>query len=179
MRHLLWWLSGKESTCQFRRRGFNRWVRKIPWRRKWQPTPVFLPGKSHGQRNLAGYSPWGHKELDTIEWLSMQITSCFSNEQVSTSGPKNHVQGMAVISRWSVTPDFLLQLRLEKLRSWWGLGVERIDSWGRTTKRFEQSQPKHTKSKSWNQKSRKKSVTGSQPWEPTALKAKDSCSHSE
>ena len=59
------------------------------------------------------------------------------------------------------------------------LGVERIDSWGRTTKRFEQSQPKHTKSKSWNQKSRKKSVTGSQPWEPKALKAKDSCSHSE
>ena len=38
---------------------------KIPWRRKWQPTPVFLPGKSHGQRNLAGYSPWGRKELDT------------------------------------------------------------------------------------------------------------------
>ena len=36
-------------------------VGKIPWRRKWQPTPVFLPGESHGQRNLAGYSPWGHK----------------------------------------------------------------------------------------------------------------------
>ena len=35
------------------------------WRRKWQPSPVFLPGKSHGQRNLAGYSPWGHKESDT------------------------------------------------------------------------------------------------------------------
>ena len=39
------------------------------WRRKWQPTPVFLPGKSHGQRSLAGYSPWGHKELDTTERL--------------------------------------------------------------------------------------------------------------
>jgi len=37
------------------------WVRKIPWRRKWQPTPVFLPAKSHGERSLAGYSPWGHK----------------------------------------------------------------------------------------------------------------------
>ena len=48
-----WWHGGKESTGQFRRckrRGFNPWVRKIPWRRKWQPTPVFLPGKSHGQR---------------------------------------------------------------------------------------------------------------------------------
>ena len=57
------WLSGKESTCQYRRRrrrGFNPWVSKIPWRRKWQPTPVFLPGKYYGQRSLAGYSPWGH-----------------------------------------------------------------------------------------------------------------------
>ena len=43
---------------------FDPWVRKISWRRKWQPTPVFLPGKFHGQRNLEGYSPWGHKELD-------------------------------------------------------------------------------------------------------------------
>ena len=40
---------------------------KIPWRRKWQPTPVFLPGKSHGQRSLVDYSPWCHKELDTAE----------------------------------------------------------------------------------------------------------------
>ena len=47
--------------------GFNPWVGKIPWRRKWQPTPVPLPGKSHGQRSLVGYSPWGHKESDTTE----------------------------------------------------------------------------------------------------------------
>ena len=46
------------------------WVGKIPWRRAWQPTPVFLPGESHGQRNLAGYSPWSHKESDTTERLS-------------------------------------------------------------------------------------------------------------
>ena len=60
--------SGQESTCQCRRcqrREFNPWVRKIPWRRKWQPTPVFLHEKSHGQRSLVGYSPWGRKELDT------------------------------------------------------------------------------------------------------------------
>ena len=59
--------SGKESTCQCRRRnrlGFNPWVAKIPWRRAWQPTPVFLPGDSQGQRSLAGNSPQGHKELD-------------------------------------------------------------------------------------------------------------------
>ena len=53
-----------------RRRGFNPWVRKIPWRRKWQPAPVFLPGEFHGRRSLVGYSPWGRKESDTTERLS-------------------------------------------------------------------------------------------------------------
>ena len=46
------------------RPGFDPWVGKIPWRRAWQPTPVFLPGESHGQRSLVGYSPWDHKESD-------------------------------------------------------------------------------------------------------------------
>ena len=55
------WLSGKESACQCRRRGFDPWVRKVPWRRKWQPTRVFLPGESHRWRNLAGYSLWSHR----------------------------------------------------------------------------------------------------------------------
>ena len=45
------------------------WIRKIPWRRKWQPTPVFLPGESHGWRSVVGYSPWGRKESDTTERL--------------------------------------------------------------------------------------------------------------
>ena len=49
--------------------GMEPWVRKIPWRRKWQPTPVFLPGKSRGRRSLVDYSPWGCKELDTTELL--------------------------------------------------------------------------------------------------------------
>ena len=52
-------LSGKESACQCRRRNFDPWVRKIPWRKKCQPPPVFLPGESHGGRSLVGYSPWG------------------------------------------------------------------------------------------------------------------------
>ena len=52
---------------QCKRPGFNPWVRKIPWRREWQPTPVFLPEESHGQRSLLGYSPWSLKELDTTE----------------------------------------------------------------------------------------------------------------
>ena len=62
--------SGKELTCQCRRRkrrGFHPWVGKIPWRRKWQPTPVFLPGESHEWRSLMVYSSWGRKELDTTE----------------------------------------------------------------------------------------------------------------
>ena len=53
--------------------GSDPWVRKIPWRRKWQPAPVILPGKSHGQRSLAGYNPWGRKELDTIEQLILSL----------------------------------------------------------------------------------------------------------
>ena len=64
------WCSGKESAFQCRRHkrpGFDPWVRKIPWRRKWQPSLVLLPGKFHGQRSLAGYSPWSHKESDMTE----------------------------------------------------------------------------------------------------------------
>ena len=50
--------------------GFDPWVGKIPWRRVWHPHPAFLPGELHGQRSLAGYSPRGHKELDTTEQLT-------------------------------------------------------------------------------------------------------------
>ena len=57
------WFSGKETACQCKRHGFDPWVRKIPWRREWLPTPIFLPGEFHGQRSLAGYSPWGHKRV--------------------------------------------------------------------------------------------------------------------
>ena len=64
------WLSGKESTYQCRRHGFDPRVGKIPWRRKWQPTPEFLPGKFHEQRSLAGYSPWGGKESNTTKQLN-------------------------------------------------------------------------------------------------------------
>ena len=66
--------NGKESACQCRRckrHGFNPWVGKNPWSRKWQPTLAFLPGKFHRQRSLVGYSPWGHKELDMTEKLDL------------------------------------------------------------------------------------------------------------
>ena len=60
---LPWWLSGKESAYQCRILGFNPWAGKILWRRKWQPIPVFLPGKSHGQRSLSCCSPWGSPKV--------------------------------------------------------------------------------------------------------------------
>ena len=57
----------KASAYNSGRPGFDHWVRKIPWRRKWHPIPVFLPGKSLGLRSLVDYSPWGHKESDNTE----------------------------------------------------------------------------------------------------------------
>ena len=59
----------RESAYRCRRRKFDAWFGKIRWRRKWQPTPVFLSGELHGQRRLVGYSPWGREESDTTEWL--------------------------------------------------------------------------------------------------------------
>ena len=59
---LLWWLRGKEAPCRCKRCEFNPWVGKSTWRKKWQPTPVFLPRKSHGQRNLADCRPGGSQK---------------------------------------------------------------------------------------------------------------------
>ena len=64
---------GKECTYPCRGCKFNPRVGKIPWRRAWQPTPVFWPGESHAQRSLAGCSPWGRKETDTTERLHFQV----------------------------------------------------------------------------------------------------------
>ena len=67
---LPWQLSGKESSCLYRRHRFNPLVGKMAWRRKWQPSPVFLPGKSYGQRSLVGYSPWVPKQSDMTQPLN-------------------------------------------------------------------------------------------------------------
>ena len=69
----------EEPACRCRRckrLGFDSWVGKIPWRRQWQPTPVFLLGETHGQRSLAGHSPWGRKESDTTDRLTHMLMSC-------------------------------------------------------------------------------------------------------
>ena len=70
---MFWFANGKEPACQcrqYKRLGFDPWVRKILWNKKWHPTPGFLPGKHHGQRSLTGYSSWGPKELDMTRKLS-------------------------------------------------------------------------------------------------------------
>ena len=77
------WLSGRESACDAGDAGSIPWVRKTPWRRKWQPTPVFLPGKSHGQRSLVGYRPWGRKEWTR---LSGSVTAAVAEAPASRPG---------------------------------------------------------------------------------------------
>ena len=86
-----WWVTIHEVTSLMaqvvenlphcRRCRFNHWVRKILWRRKWQPTPVFLPGDFNGQRSLAGYSPWCHKESDTTKHTSTKQNKVHHHNQ--------------------------------------------------------------------------------------------------
>ena len=103
------WHSGKESACQCRRRkrhGFDPWVRKIFWRRKWQPTPIFLPGKCHGQRSLVGYSPWAHKELDTTE-LQNTTTHTHACEINPISVHKQEVLNICLLCEWTLVEGML------------------------------------------------------------------------
>ena len=78
-------------------RRFNPWVRKISWRREWLPTPVFLPGESHGQRSLVGYSPWDHKESDRAERLTLSLT--LTSETGNCLMPKIHCSSHAKKTR--------------------------------------------------------------------------------
>ena len=118
--------NGKESAWNARDLRFNPWVGKIPWRREWQPTPVFLPGEFRGQRSLAGHSPWGRKEPETNE-----ATDTFT----SVWNEVRHLVQKLRISRW--------RLKTIKLtvRAFWAqapcdnthqmpLKVARSASWG-------------------------------------------------
>ena len=82
-----WWLRQLRICLQCGRPRFDPWLGKIPWRRKWQPTPVSLPGESHGQRSLAGYSPWSRKKSDTAEqlthfrsWISVYHSQVYNSD---------------------------------------------------------------------------------------------------
>ena len=82
---------------------FNPWVRKIPWRRKWQPTPVLLPGKSYGWRRVVGYCPWGHKESDTVAAAAKSVQLCPTLcNPIDSSPPGSPVPGIlqARILEW-------------------------------------------------------------------------------
>ena len=104
---------------QCRRPGFDPWVRKIPWRREWQPTPVFLPGESHGQSSLVGYSPWRWEELDRTERLILNTRPTAISPLFYQHSPR----GWGAHSWWwqsSWQPgvfSFWLPLRIEKKRS--------------------------------------------------------------
>ena len=88
------WFSGQEPACQCRRHRslrFDPCMGKMPWRRKRQPTPVFLPGESHEQRNLEGYSPYGPSELDPAEHRAQGYTSGTSVFNCGNTGPFSEV----------------------------------------------------------------------------------------
>ena len=86
------------KCLQCGRPGFNPRFGKIPWRRKWQSTPVPLPGKSHGQRSLIGYSPWGHKELDMTKQLHFHLSSSVHRDSPGkTTGVSCHALLQGII----------------------------------------------------------------------------------
>ena len=89
----------KRIHLQCGRPGFDPWVGKISWRREWIPTPVFLPGKFHGQRSLAGYSPLGRKESDTTKWLSKNVRKT----QTSTVGGSKSFQVGKQVNTGTIT----------------------------------------------------------------------------
>ena len=130
-------LSGKEPTCQCRRCRFEPWVRKIPWRWKWQPTPVFLPGESHRQRRLAGSSPWCRRvrhDLATEQpRAKSNTTGVFSRREGGTDAQRRpregHVRQRQRPGWWIYKPrvadkqpeESLEEMFPQKERIWWHL----------------------------------------------------------
>ena len=102
-RGLPWWFRWQSICLQRRRPGFDPWVGKIPWRRKWQPTPVFLPGKSHGRRSLIGYRPWGAKSQT---WLHFHFLSLSREKIQSWGGWSTHKLELWHVCLWG-SPDAL------------------------------------------------------------------------
>ena len=151
---LPWWLSGKESSCWCRRHRFDTWVGQIPWGRKWLPASVFLPRKSHGQRNLVGYTV--HEvttESDTTEWLNSnndnKSKKCKRTHELTVAqigvewagacAERGPVQtwdaqplGDAGWPRGSPVPGLQLTVTQRKISSWleewWGKPLEKGDA---------------------------------------------------
>ena len=119
------WCSSQESVCQLRRYkkyGFNPWVWKISWSSKWLPTPVFLPGKFHGQRSLAGYSPWCHKEQDRTEHACRRRRMRINYVSIKLERKKNYSYetqhpGCFSYQKHSVKPELKYEMKSETIRS--------------------------------------------------------------
>ena len=109
-----------------------------PWRtRKWQPTPVLLPGKVHGRRRLVGYSPWGRKELDTTEWLHFLFLSFFlvallvnDLPAMQATGFDSWVGKIPWRRKWQPTPVFLPGNTMDR-GAWWATvhGITKSQTW--------------------------------------------------
>ena len=117
---------GKETTCNVGDLWSIPGVGRFPWRRAWQPTPAFLPGKSHAQRSLAGYSPWGHKQTDMTEhtctpivsfkryilsscplWIKLKLTSNFRPTHLLQSSPSDfHMMALGAIDWYRLASLF-------------------------------------------------------------------------
>ena len=100
------------KSLQCRRPGFDPWVGKIPWRRKWQPTPVLLPGESHGQRSLVGYSPWSHKESDMTEQLHSLMVKNIYLEKLFWFSESNRVANWFLCTFISTDNAFLCNIAI-------------------------------------------------------------------
>ena len=121
--------SGKESACQCRwhkRHGFDPWVGKIPWRREKLPTPVFWPGEFHGL-----HSPWGHKELDTIEQLSLTLLNLFRTTASSSLSSVNTLPFAFQFLEVCVSPPYYISnlLLYNKLPKTYCPKTNKIQMW--------------------------------------------------
>ena len=125
-------LSSNEFACRYRRHRFNPWVGKVPWRRAWQPTPVFLLRESHGQRSLAGCSPLGHKESNTTEQLNNNsLQKCTTIHPF----PVGHlVCGPLLQQPWQtnavLNAKFFPQMKVSQAGHCWDLGPDNSTWWG-------------------------------------------------
>ena len=93
-------LDGRNICPQCRGPRLDLWVGKIPWRRKWQPTPVLMPRKFHGWRSLVGYSPCGHKEPDMVEWLLKKQHITKQRYYFTNKGPSGQDYGFSSSHVW-------------------------------------------------------------------------------
>ena len=155
------WLSGKESTYQSRRNKkceFDPWVGKIPWRRKWQPTSVFLPGKFHAQRSIAGYSSCLHRvKIRLSNWYThTHLLLNFVFENFMFLGSKNNYLIESDILRRPTEPSFPQEEVLNFRFGAWCLVCNRFSSEERKERKSKRLAQRNSRKLIWVQSSRKR-----------------------